>query len=247
MKMKQLLLLCLVFLSVHSFAQNRISDHNTIGWYTINIDPAISKKWSGHIEYQWRRDNVITDWQQSLLRVGLTYKISPQVSIQAGYAWIETFPHSEHFTSAIRKTFPEHRIYEQIVAVSNLGKVKLTNRLRLEQRFNGKFTSEEDEKPVDYVYLNRVRYMPRIDVPLDKINKVFAAMYDEILIGFGKNVGQNVFDQNRVAVMVGYNFSPKFKVEGGFLNQTVQLGRLVDGKNVFQYNNGVLVTGYISL
>jgi hypothetical protein len=245
--MKHLLLLCLVCISTHLFAQNRLSDYNTVGWYTINIDPAITQKWSGHIEYQWRRNSVITQWQQSLLRFGLTYKISPQVSIQAGYAWVKTFPHSDHFVAAIRKTFPEHRLYEQVVVTSSVGRVKLTNRLRLEQRFNGKFTSEEDEKPAEFTYLNRVRYMPRIDVPLDKTNKAYVALYDEILIGFGKNIGQNVFDQNRIAVMAGYNFSKAFRLEAGFVNQIVQLGRLVDGKNVFQYNNGVLVTGYLNL
>lgn len=59
MLMKHLLLLCSLCLSIHSFSQTRISDHNSIGWYAINIDPAITKKWSGHIEYQWRRDDVI--------------------------------------------------------------------------------------------------------------------------------------------------------------------------------------------
>jgi hypothetical protein len=246
MMMKHLLLLCLVCISFQSFAQNRISDHNTIGWYAINIDPAISKKWSAHIEYQWRREDVIVGWQQSLLRLGLTHKISPQVSVQAGYAWIVTPPYGEIFLAGVRKPFPEHRIYEQLVATGNLGKVKLTNRLRIEQRFNGRFESEDDKDP-EYVYVNRIRYMPRIDVPLDKMNKWYAGMFDEIFIGFGKNVGQNVFDQNRISVFAGYNFNKAFRLEGGFLNQTVQLGRQIDGKNVFQYNNGVLITGFWNL
>ena len=245
---KHLLLLCIsiICISISSIAQNRISDHNTIGWYAINIDPAITKKLSAHIEYQWRRIDIIKYWQQSLLRLGFTYKINPQVSVQAGYGYIKTFPYSEHFVASVRKPFPEHRIYEQVVVTGNVGRVKLTNRLRLEQRFNGVYSSEEDEDP-DFTYLNRIRFMPRIDVPLDKMNKVYAALFDEIFIGFGKNVGQNVFDQNRIAVLVGYNFSKAFRLEGGFLNQTVQLGRQVEGKNVFQYNNGILITGYINL
>lgn len=245
--MKLVITLCLLFFGVCLFAQNRISNHNSIGWYAVNIDPAITKSWSGHIEYQWRRDDIITKWQQSLLRVGLTYKINPQVSLQAGYAWIETFPYSEYFVAPVRTTFPEHRLYEQVVLRSDIGKIKLTNRLRLEQRFNGKFTSLSDTKPQSFTYLNRVRFMPRLDVPLDKVNALYAALYDEIFIGFGKNVGENVFDQNRTAVMLGYNFNSALKVEGGFFNQTLQLGREVDGSNVFQYNTGLIVTGYIAL
>ncbi len=245
--MKHFTLLCLLCFCSGLFAQNRISDHNTIGWYAINIDPAITKKWSGHIEYQWRRDDVINSWQQSLLRLGFTCKLNAQVSIGAGYAWIETFPYSEHFVAGVRKTFPEHRFYEQVAAAANIGKVKLTNRLRLEQRLNGKFTSIEEEKPETFTYLNRLRFMPRIDVPMDKRSRLYAALYDEIFIGFGKNVGQNVFDQNRVALLLGYNCNKFFRLEGGFLNQTLQLGRQVDGKNVFQYNNGLIVTGYVAL
>ena len=245
--MKFIITFCLLFFCLFSFAQNRISNHNTIGWYAVNIDPAITKKWSGHIEYQWRRNDIITQWQQSLLRIGFTYKPNAQVSLQAGYAWIETFPYSEYFIAPVRTTFPEHRLYEQVVFQSNAGKIKLTNRLRLEQRFNGKFTSLNDSKPQSFTYLNRIRFMPRIDMPLDKKNAWYAALYDEIFIGFGKNVGENVFDQNRTAVILGYNFNSAMKLEGGFLNQTLQLGRKINGSNVFQYNNGLIVTGYLAL
>ena len=46
----------------------------------------------------------------------------------------------------------------------------------------------------------------------------YVAIYDEIFVGFGKNVNENVFDQNRLGIVIGYNFSPNFKIEAGFLN-----------------------------
>lgn len=243
---KHLLLLCLVCISFCSLAQNRISDHNTIGWLAINIDPAITKKWSGHIEYQLRREQLVIGWQQSLLRLGMNYKINPNVSVTAGYVWVVTPPYGDLFLSGVRKPFTEHRIYEQLITNSNIGRVKLMHRLRLEQRFNGRFSSLDDNQQ-EYVYTNRARYMPRVDIPLDKNSKAYAALFDEIFIGFGKNVGQNVFDQNRIGIMVGYNISKQFKLEGGYLNQTVQYGREIDGKNVFQYNDGILITGFLNL
>lgn len=227
-------------------AQNRISDHNTIGWYTLIVSPKINEKLSGHIELQWRRNHVITSWQQSLVRAGLTYKLNSQVALQAGYGWSETFPYSEHFVAGVRKTFPEHRIYEQVVLTNFINKVKLSNRLRIEQRWNGVFTSLDDKTP-HFLYLNRVRFMPRIDVPLDKKNKLYAALYDEIFVQFGKNVGQNVLDQNRIGIVAGYTFSKKLRLEGGFINQTLQYGRQIDGKNVFQYNNGLIINAYVNL
>ena len=68
-----------------------------------------------------------------------------------------------------------------------------------------------------------------------------AAIYDEIFIGFGKNVNENVFDQNRLGVLLGYRFSSKLRIEGGFLSQIVQLPREINNRNVFQYNNGLIV------
>lgn len=226
-----------------SLAQNRISEHNTIGWFSTTITPAVSKKVSLHGEYQWRRDDLVKNWQQSLLRVGVNYKIHPQVTLHAGYAWIETFPYGTYTLSSVPRRFPEHRVYEQLVVTANVGKSALMHRLRLEQRWLGRFASMDTDRP-SYVFLNRLRYMPRLDIPLSA--KWYAAFYDEIFIGFGKNVGENVFDQNRVSALMGYKANKNFRVEGGFLNQTVQLGREIEGKNVFQYNNGVIINTYFN-
>jgi len=60
-------------------------------------------------------------------------------------------------------------------------------------------------------------------------------------------VGENIFDQNRIAVLAGYKFNNAIKIEGGFINQTAQLGREVNGRNVFQYNNGFIISGIFNL
>ncbi|RFM30572.1 DUF2490 domain-containing protein [Deminuibacter soli] len=227
------------------YAQTRVSDHNDIGWFTTTITPRITSKLSGHIEYQWRRDNIVTDWQQSLLRIGLNYKIHPQVTLHAGYGWIVTFPYSEHQLSAVPRSFGERRIYEQVVVNSTVGKASLSHRFRLEQRWLAKYNSLEAHQPDTYTYLNRIRYMPRLDVPLNK--HLFAALYDELFIGFGKNLGENVFDQNRLGILMGYKFNNNIRIEAGFLNQIVQLSREIDGKNAFQYNSGVIVNTHFNL
>jgi hypothetical protein len=54
-------------------------------------------------------------------------------------------------------------------------------------------------------------------------------------------VNANVFDQNRIGVLIGYRFNKNVRIEGGYLNQTLQLGRLISGKNVFQNNNGIII------
>ena len=235
----------LVMLFNTSYAQNtRLSEHNTIGWFSTTITPKLSSKISAHIEYIGRRDNLIKDWQQSLLRVGVNFKVHPQVTLHAGYGYIDTYPYGTYSLAAIPKRFPEHRIYEQVVVNGTVAKINIMHRLRLEQRWLGRFTSINSNKPDSYVYLNRLRYMTRIDVPIKK--KFYAAAYDEIFIGFGKNVNENIFDQNRLGLMVGYKANNTFRLESGFINQIVQLGREINGRNVFQYNSGVIVNSYIN-
>ncbi len=87
--------------------------------------------------------------------------------------------------------------------------------------------------------------MIRLQAPLRgkeiKDKTPYVAAYDEVFIGFGKNVNANIFDQNRIGIVIGYRFNKNFRIEGGYLNQTLQLGRLVKGKNVFQNNNGIII------
>lgn len=245
--MKQLLVFIFCFSSIFSNAQNtRISDKNTIGWYAYNGTFAISKKWSLHTEYQWRRDNVIKDWQQSLLRTGINYKANQKLTLRLGYAWIKTFSYGDIPLNGFGKSFNEHRIYEMATLNDKSGIVDMSHRFILEQRWGGKYSNASLTKEDEFVYTNRLRYMFRMQMPLKGktiANKTpYAAIYDEVFIGFGKNVNENIFDQNRVGILLGYKFSPVVKIEGGFISQIAQLSREVNGSNVFQYNNGVIVS-----
>ena len=127
-----------------------------------------------------------------------------------------------------------------------MGKVELSHRFMLEQRWIGRYTNASLPKEDEYFFVNRLRYMYRMQIPLkgktiaDKTP--YAAIYDEIFVGFGKNINENVFDPNRLGLLLGYRFSSKVRIEGGFLNQIVQLPREAGGRNVFQYNNGLIVS-----
>jgi len=243
--MRKTLAAILFFIPASLFAQNRINEYNNIGWYAFFVTPKISNKVSAHIEYQWRRADWIKNWQQSLPRVGINYKINANLTLQAGYAWIFTYPYGKTTLAAIPKTFPEHRTYEQLTVTTPVGKTNLSHRLRLEQRWLGKYNNINSNKPDDWVFVNRIRYMPRLDVPLNK--KWYVAAYDEILIGFGKNIGENIFDQNRIALMAGCKFNPHIRIEAGYINQVVMLGREVENKNILQHNNGIVINTYINL
>ena len=238
------------FVLVVKSQNTRIIDYNSIGWYNLFITKKINEKWSSHAEYQWRRDEFILHGQQSLLRVGINYKFNPKLLIRAGYAWIETFPYGTINIQAAGKTFTEHRAFQALLLNDQINLVEIQHRLMLEQRWIGRYTKPDITKEDDYVYLNRMRYMLRLQMPLCKKiieDKTFyLAVYDEIFIQFGKNVQENIFDQNRIGALLGYKINKTIKFELGYLNQTVLLGREIKGNNVLQKNNGFILNSYIN-
>jgi hypothetical protein len=236
----------LILISQSVFGQNRISNHNNIGWYSYNGTFKLDSKFSFHTEYQWRRNDYIKTWQQSLLRLGINYQIDPSVQLRVGYVWTETFPYGEIPINSMGKDNTEHRIYEMATVTDKIGKIDLSHRFMLEQRWVGRYSDANLTSEDQYPFQNRARYMIRLQMPL-KGNSIgdktpYAAVYDEVMIGFGKNVGENIFDQNRIGILLGYKFNDLLRLEGGYLNQIVMLGREVEGKNVFQYNNGFIVS-----
>ena len=228
------------------FAQNtRISDHNTIGWYSFTGTFKLSARWGLHTEYQWRREDLITNWQQSLLRLGVNYQALEPLQLRVGYGWAETFAYGDYPINSFGKDFTEHRIFEMATLTDKVSSLNLSHRFMLEQRWVGRYSDASLEKEDEFLFLNRLRYMFRMQLPLKGRAVVaktpYVTLYDEIFIGFGKNVKENIFDQNRLGLLFGYKFNNTFNLEAGYLNQVMQLGREVQGRNVFQYNNGIVV------
>lgn len=227
-------------------AQNRTKENNAIGWYAFNSTFKVAEKIGIHTEYQWRRDNYITNWQQGLLRLGINYNVRPDIQLRVGYAWAETYPYGDTPLNSMGRDFTEHRIFEMITLQDKKGSVNLSHRFMLEQRWVGRYSNAGLKNEDEFPFLNRARYMIRVQLPL-KGNTIgdktpYMAAYNEVFIGFGKNVGENIFDQNRFGALLGYKFNSAIQVEGGYLNQIVQLGREVGNKNVFQYNNGFIAS-----
>lgn len=239
----------LIILIVSSFKieaqNNRINTYNNIGWYNYFGTFKLTSKIGLHSEYQWRRTDFINKWQQSLLRFGLNIHAKPNILFRVGYAWIETFDYGSMPIQASGKDFTEHRFYEMIQLTHKEMSIDFSHRIMLEQRLVGKYSNSNLTKEDEFPLLNRVRYMFRTQMPLKGANIKpripYIALYDEIFIGFGKQVNANVFDQNRIGLLLGYQFNKTLKIETGYLNQTLQLGRQINNKSIFQNNNGIIL------
>lgn len=246
MKKKFPILLFILVNCITIYAQNnRLNTNETIGWYNYFGTFKVSGKFGIHTEYQFRRENYITHWQQSLFRVGVNYQINPRVLFRLGYAWIETFPYGEIPINGLGRDFTEHRIFQMAQLTHKESIVDISHRFMLEQRFVGRYSSSSISNEDEFPLLNRFRYMFRIQIPLKgkeiKDQTPYLVFYDEIFIGFGKNVNANIFDQNRLGILLGYRFNKVMRFEAGYLNQIVQFGRQINGQNVFQNNKGLIM------
>ena len=252
--MKYRFLLLFAFLFSFKFCnaqQIRLNDKNNIGWYNIFTTTNLNSKWSIHAEFQFRRVDFAKNGQQNLFRTGINFQPDKSILLRLGYANIETFPYGDYPINALGKQFTEHRIFEMVSLQNKFHHADLTHRFMLEQRFNGKYSSADLTKEDEYVFLNRLRYMCRVQIPIgntkSQVKMPYVGFYDEVFVGFGKNVGENIFDQNRLGVLLGYKLNETAKFELGYLNQIVQLSREIDNKNVFQYNSGFLANVLINI
>lgn len=239
-----------IFPKITKAQEQRITDRNAIGWLCFFGTWHLDKKISLHAEYQFRRTQWLEAPQQHLLRFGVNYRRNEAITWHAGYGFIKTYPYGEYPIASSGVPFPEHRLYEQLLLRQTSGKSRFLHRFRLEQRWLGKPDPNDAEKIESWTYLNRIRYLVRFQYPLQMImpsGKLYAAAYDEVFIGFGENIGANVFDQNRLGLLMGYSFNEMISIEGGFLSQILQQGGRINGQPVYQHNSGIQFSALLNI
>ncbi|MCE7063490.1 DUF2490 domain-containing protein [Dyadobacter sp. CY343] len=236
-------LLLLSFSNVNA-QRERLIDHNAIGWFVYNGDHKLSEKWELHTEYQWRRIDFVRIWQQSLARVGANFIFSEKVRIGAGYTFFQTFPYGSYPQADLGKSYPEHRLHQDISLEETYGKLALTHRFRLEQRWVSELDETNPSKVDKWPFQNRIRYQIDGSFALKgqtiDDREFYINAFDEIFIGFGKHVGENVFNQNRISLGLGYQVFDGLQIELNYLNQIVQHADNdpISGRPVFEINNG---------
>ena len=240
---KYAFLLTSCLLTTAGFGQSpRLLDPNTLGWFVYAGDHQLTPKWAVHTEYQWRRINGAP--QQQLARLGLVRRLSERVTVSGGYTYFQTHRYGRYPTVANRPE-PENRLYEDVTLRDQLGRLALNHRLRLEQRWLGSRANEGRGAVETWEYQNRIRYQLAAEWPLQgptvEDGEWYLNAFDELFIGFGRNVQSNVFNQNRLSGGVGYQFTENAKIELNYLYQISQHAtpEPVSGRPVFEFNQGV--------
>ncbi len=222
----------------------RLNDVHSLAWFVYVGDHKVAKNWAIHTEYQMRRVDWLRDPQQQLARLGLVRTLSERLKVSGGYTYFQSHRYGTYAEVPGRAT-PENRLYEDITLQDQLGRLGLKQRVRLEQRWLGE-RADGGQGPVqEWEYQNRIRYQLAATFPLQgptiDDGEWYLTGFDELFIGFGQNVHQNVFNQNRLSGGVGFQLTNNAKAELSYLYQVRTHAGLdpVSGKPVVELNQGV--------
>ena len=191
-------------------------------WLGYFNQTRFSNKWGMWLDVHYRTtDNFIDRPFQFLIRSAATYFIKDNLRVNVGYVIAEHFPAKG---SSITRT--EHRPWQQLWWNQKYTGLTTLQSLRLEQRFNEKVT--DDEKLDGYSYTFRARYNFSFFIPLKGKEMApqtpFALILNEVFLNFGDKVLYNTFDQNRLFVGFGYQFSSHLSTQLGYMNIYQQEG-----------------------
>jgi hypothetical protein len=155
----------------------------------------------------------------SQVRLGYTYYISDAVRLTAGHTYAMAYGQPG------APDVPEHRPWQQIQWFGKKKGLSIMQWLRIEERFRRKVVA--GELTDEYSFNWRFRYNFMFMVPLKgkaitpKVPFVF--FNNEIHINAGKQIVNNYFDQNRLAVGIGYPFTAQLNVQLAYLDVFQQL------------------------
>ena len=181
------------FYYYYSFAQRprEVQDQNHF-WWSFNTKAKLTGRWSLEADLHIRRTNFLKNNNFLYTRLGIGYSFNEQLSVSAGGGrmWLA------NNNGATELFSNENRLVEQVLFNSKAGRISLTQRLRIEQRWIQKVINFQ---PVDENrYVNRFRYLLALNIPLSKNNKIPSLILaNELMLQTGKDIIYNNFDQNR--------------------------------------------------
>jgi hypothetical protein len=221
MKLIVSLMLCFMAVPAILFAQKQTT-HVQQFWAAYMNQTRFSGRWGLWADFHIRtKEDFFTNFSTSITRVGLTYYANDQLKLTAGYAYVNHFPDDNLSISR-----PEHRPWQQVQWHNNSKRSRITQALRLEERYRRK-VSNGDALAEGYNFNWRTRYNFIVMLPLTKNgfqkNALSFVFNDEVHINFGKEIVNNYFDQNRLFVGFAYHVNATDNIQFGYMNLFQQL------------------------
>jgi hypothetical protein len=185
-------------------------------WVGAFLEQPVSPKASLWFDGSWRRMDFGARPQQLLLRPGVMYTLTPGVKVGGGYTYVATAPYG---SLPIANPTREHRTWQDLLLSHRAGRVGVSHRFRLEQRWVSPLVNG-DRGPA--VYTNRIRYRARGTTPLGALTiagrPVYGLAWNELLMPVGGAAQKFTIGQNRATVGVGFTLTDVLQAEVGYMN-----------------------------
>lgn len=209
--------------------EKQITHYNQC-WTSVNSTMRFSDHWGLMADFHVRTDDFYNNIYFYFFRIGAVNWINGKYPVAYGYAHLWSAPKAGNETWA-----DENRIYQQWTSSHNEGIVKVLQRIRTEERW--KDVIVDDEKTGEQQFSFRLRYLAAFEIHVFKNKKIPALVIsDEVMVQFGKEVGLNTFDQNRLFIGLKIPIKSDLSFDIGYMNilQQKPSGYQYDLSNVFR-------------
>lgn len=173
-------------------------------WNILNLKYSLSEKWSLFGEAQLRSLKFYDHFHYYEIKGGANYELKSAIRLTLGAGTYQTYSEGGDFI--LPKNNDEFRIWPQIALTQKIGKIKIEQRYRLENRF----TSSG--------YRNRYRYRLGLTVPLFhfKENTSVALNLNNELFFTNK---EPYFERNRILGGFNINLTKSSSIQLAYLHQ----------------------------
>lgn len=175
-----------------AFAQKEVVRSEQV-WLQSYHEAKVSEKWTLLLDGGFRWRDGVDDKLAYIVRAGAGYALTPRLRAAAGFAHLGGYAGEK----VIRR---EYRPYQELQLKDQLGRLNLSQRLRIEERFFDDLAV--GVSTVDFNF--RFRYSVMVGIPLLRLSaknpdrRLVLNVGDEVFINAGRQITHNVFDQNRL-------------------------------------------------
>lgn len=188
----------IILITLATYGQK--SPEGTLGsWHLISVNAKVSNKFSINSSIQSRYYGQLNNFNQFIVRSGISYEPHPNLTTNFSYGFIATDTSVEERPNELYKK--EHQIGEQIALTNELGIFGFEHRLWLEQRF-----IESDNEGI----LHRARYRLQLNLPINHL--FFLNFHDEVFL----NLQDQVWGQNRFYAALGARIINQVSMQAGY-------------------------------
>jgi len=233
MKNKYVAILILL-LSLSLRAQQQKFEQLNQLWAGYYNSIKVNQKFAVNSDFQGRTTDWYKQWSQVLGRTSVAYKRNEKFTFSLGFADFLFF----QTQNKVSKN--EYRPWEEVAISDIYGKLRISNRIRIEQRYFQQVVN--DELTNKYTFNHRFRYRIDLQYPLWKKAESEQALIlqvgNEIMINAGKSIVYNYFDQSRTWVALLYKLNKSFSFQLQYINLFQQLsnGITLYRINVVRFN-----------